>query len=89
MHTVKPSITKIFFFADKLYKNIKVLPVNFPAAESLRTISAASQFLLPVSYDAADDIDNFIVNSNYHVDTISWRANYNCHQRCLRRLCML
>lgn len=76
------------FFLDELHKNIEVLSIDVFAAEFIRTISAASQFLLPVPYDAADDINNLIVDAHHHFDTISRCSNNHCHQRCLRRLCM-
>lgn len=74
-------------FLDKLHKNIEVQLVDVPASEFIRTISAASQFLLPVPNDVADDFDYIITDTNNNFDTTSRRANDNCHQRRLRRLC--
>lgn len=76
----------IFFFLDELHKNIEVFPIDVPAAEFVRTISAAGQFLLSVSHDAADDIDNFIIDPHHYFDTVSRCVNNHCHQRRLRRL---
>jgi len=73
---------------DKLHKNIEVQLVDVSASEFIRTISEASQFLLPMPNDAADDFDYIIIDTHYHFDTIGWSANDHCHQRCLRRLCM-
>jgi len=72
---------------DKLHKNIEVQLVDIPAVEFIRTISAASQFLLSVPNDAADDIDYIVTDSHHHFDSSGRRANDHCHQRCLRRLC--
>lgn len=71
---------------DELHKNVEVHPVHVPAAQLVRTISAAGQLLLPVLDDAADDIDNLVVDSNHHVHTVSRRADDYGHQRRLRRL---
>jgi len=72
---------------DKLHKNIEVQLVDVPASEFIRTISAASQFLLPVPNDVADDFDYIIIDAYNHFDTTGRRANDHCHQRRLRRLC--
>lgn len=74
-------------FLDKLHKNIEVQLVDVPASEFIRTISEASQFLLPVPNDVADDFDYIITDTNNHFDTTSRSANDHCHQRRLRRLC--
>lgn len=74
-------------FLDKLHKNIEVHFVDVSATEFIRTISAASQFLLPMPNDAADDIDYIIIDTYHHFDTTDRRANNHCHQRRLRRLC--
>jgi len=73
---------------DKLHKNIEVQLVDVSASEFIRTISEASQFLLPVLNDATDDFDYIIIDTHYHFDTTGWSANDQCHQRRLRRLCM-
>lgn len=73
---------------DELHKNIEVHPVDVSTAEFVRTVSTAGQFLLPVPDDAADDIGYIVIDSYYYIDTVSWRADDYCHQRCLRRLCM-
>lgn len=75
-----------FFLLDELHKNVQVHTVDVSAAESIRTVSATGQLLLPVPDDAADDIDHLVVDPHHHVDTADRRADHHCHQRCLRRL---
>lgn len=72
--------------SDELHKNIEVHPANVLAIEFIRTIPTASQFLLLVSHDAADDIDNLVVDTHHDFDSVGRRANDHCHQRCVRRL---
>jgi len=73
---------------DELHKNVEVHPVHVSAAELIRTIPTAGQLLLPVPDDAADDIDNLVVDSHHHFDTVNRRADNYRHQRRLRRLRM-
>lgn len=79
----------MFFFVfqlDELHQNVEVHPVHVPTAQLIRAIPAASQLLFPVPNDAADDIDNIVVDSYHHLDTIDRGADNYCHQGRIRRL---
>jgi hypothetical protein len=73
-------------FSDELHKNIEVHSFNVLTAEFIRTIPTASQFLLLMPHDAADDIDNLVADAHHDFNTVGRRAHDYCYQGCIRRL---